>query len=205
MQLTEPCNHLCEYCIFFKTEGKTYDLLTDIFLKQHFWIGKGSRKIRELFSNICELISADTLPAARQAVCYLQILILELSALYQPSVTQMKPDTVCSFSDNALAVDWFFLDCKKNLRIEQLADSLGLSIRQTQRFLKEKYGMTFCEKKAEMQLEHAKILLINENRSLSTIAEECGFCSAAAFSAFFKKQTGMTPIQYRNRKQLSSD
>ena len=55
--------------------------------------------------------------------------------------------------------------------------------------------------KARMaQLEHSKMMLRDENCPLSRIAEECGFCSDAAFCNFFKKQTGMTPVRYRNGK-----
>ena len=34
------------------------------------------------------------------------------------------------------------------------------------------------------------------------VAKMLGFHNAAQFGTFFKKQTGMTPVEYRNRKEI---
>lgn len=54
----------------------------------------------------------------------------------------------------------------------------------------------------DLRIELAKRKLLEEVFSLAEIALECGFTSQSYFCSRFKKLTGMTPLQYRN-KELS--
>jgi transcriptional regulator GlxA family with amidase domain len=38
--------------------------------------------------------------------------------------------------------------------------------------------------------------------NLEKIAVALGFCNATQFGTFFRKQTGMTPMEYRNGKEI---
>ena len=51
-----------------------------------------------------------------------------------------------------------------------------------------------------LRLEMATELLRTGYYSVSEVAERCGFNSACYFSTFIKKETGLSPLQYR--KQL---
>ena len=48
----------------------------------------------------------------------------------------------------------------------------------------------------KMRIDYAKELLAANRRSVSEIAEMCGFSNAYYFSNVFKKQTGFSPSQY---------
>jgi LacI family transcriptional regulator len=50
-----------------------------------------------------------------------------------------------------------------------------------------------------VQLERARHLLGETDRSLSDIAERCGFKHPEYFSVIFKIKTGLTPGQFRHR------
>lgn len=52
------------------------------------------------------------------------------------------------------------------------------------------YGMTFC-------LERAKELLLNTNKSISSISESLGFTNRTHFYKLFKEKYNMTPKEYR--------
>ena len=54
----------------------------------------------------------------------------------------------------------------------------------------------------DLRIAHAKLKLLEEDFSLSSIAMECGFTSQSYFCNRFKNLTGLTPLQYR-RKELS--
>ena len=52
-------------------------------------------------------------------------------------------------------------------------------------------------------IKKAKYMLDTTSESLMKIADECGFESQAYFCYVFKKETGMTPRQYKNRTDSS--
>lgn len=134
----------------------------------------------------------------RQAGLLTQLLILEFVEIYEPQIASLanKPDG--SGASDTLTTDWFFLFSSGKMTLDELANALHLSKRQTQRILRKNYGKSFREKKQDARLEQAKLLLAGGTGTLQEIAEECGFCSSSAFCNFFKKETGMTPTQYRH-------
>ena len=60
--------------------------------------------------------------------------------------------------------------------------------------------MTFIEYLTSMRLEKATELLINTNMRSNEISYEIGYQDAHYFSYIFKKKFGMTPKEYRTRK-----
>jgi AraC-like DNA-binding protein len=61
-----------------------------------------------------------------------------------------------------------------------------------QRTSKERIARTGCLNGIEM----AKKLLVENDTSISQIANACGYNSLAYFSKCFKEATGMTPKEY---------
>ena len=61
-------------------------------------------------------------------------------------------------------------------------------------------GNTFLEDLHLSRLQHAKALLLRTNDTLESIAAACGY-GYTHFMRTFKKETGLTPNQYR--KQFS--
>jgi AraC-like DNA-binding protein len=49
------------------------------------------------------------------------------------------------------------------------------------------------------RVEKAQTLLKNTDRSITDIALAVGFDDASYFARIFKKQTGMTPREYKNQ------
>jgi len=48
------------------------------------------------------------------------------------------------------------------------------------------------------RVDRAKDLLVNSSLTISDVAVECGFSSLSYFHTTFKKETGLTPIDFRN-------
>ena len=65
------------------------------------------------------------------------------------------------------------------------------------RILIEKYGQTFREKLRDARLHQARLLLESTELSVSVIAGEVGYSSAAGFFSAFHKAFGVTPMEYR--------
>lgn len=201
MQKTDINSPMYEYCLFFETESETDDILLNIFLSRNFWIGKSNHRIKRLFDEIFKLNQENTLYNARQSALLIELLMLELAKIYEPQILRLENKSDISVTNDIVITDFFFLFNIRNLSLGALSEALGLSERQTQRMLLKNYGKNFQQKKQEAQLEHAKMLLSNEACRLSKIAEECGFYGSAAFCSFFKKHTGITPTEYREKKK----
>lgn len=61
------------------------------------------------------------------------------------------------------------------------------------------FGTTVWEDMAEARLEKAKKLLVETKTPVGEIPELVGFESPRHFARFFKRRTGMSMSQWRNR------
>jgi len=57
----------------------------------------------------------------------------------------------------------------------------------------------------EVNVEYAKLLLINTTQDIAEIAFELGYPSPSYFSKFFRKEMGIAPNEYRVRERLAID
>lgn len=81
--------------------------------------------------------------------------------------------------------------------IAHLAAACGLSARQLTRAFVATTGRSIGEYIKTSRIDQAKRLLSEPNLMIKEVAYKCGFKTAAAFAAVFKKATGTTPIEYR--------
>ncbi len=90
-----------------------------------------------------------------------------------------------------------------NLMIEDLANAVCLG--RTTFFLKLKslVGMSPVEFLRHIRIQHAEELVAKTTDSFSQIAYAVGFNDSRYFGKCFKKQTGMTPSEYRERRKAA--
>ena len=81
--------------------------------------------------------------------------------------------------------------------VAELAAECGLSTRHFFRQFKIATGQTLTRYVADRKISRAKQLLRQASPAIKVIAWDCGFDSPAAFSAAFRKATGLTPRQFR--------
>ena len=77
------------------------------------------------------------------------------------------------------------------------ADTLGVHVNHLNKVLKETTGKTTSEIIASLINQESKILLKQTPWNISEIAYTLGFEEIAHFSNFFKKQTGQSPLAFR--------
>ncbi|MDB5687139.1 MAG: AraC family transcriptional regulator [Rhizorhabdus sp.] len=87
-----------------------------------------------------------------------------------------------------------------NLSIADLAADCGMSPRHLIRTFKNTLGLTLNDYIADARIRRAQEELAQEDALIKIVAFNCGFQSAAAFSAAFRRTTGMTPKQYRQER-----
>jgi 2-isopropylmalate synthase len=84
--------------------------------------------------------------------------------------------------------------------LDELSKSFYLSKPYLSKYIKEQTGFTFGENVKKIRMKKAKTLLKNGNMKVESIAETVGYQNVEHFNRLFKKQYGMTPVQYRNSK-----
>ncbi len=81
---------------------------------------------------------------------------------------------------------------------EELAESLNISYSWFRRMFRQYTGLAPAQYISQLKIQKAKELLSISNKTIKEIALELGYESIEYFSASFKKQTRMTPSQFRN-------
>ena len=89
------------------------------------------------------------------------------------------------------------------ISIKDLSEKLFLSIGYLSRFFKKNYGMNFASYLTNVRLVHAADELLYTNISVTRVAYDCGFTSAAIFNKAFKKVYDVTPTECRKRAEKS--
>ena len=82
--------------------------------------------------------------------------------------------------------------------IRSCAESLGLSQRTLQLRLQSR-GMSFSDILERQRLRRAKSILRNTDMSIGDIADHLGYGERTSFGRAFKRWTGLSPQQYRQR------
>jgi AraC family transcriptional regulator len=88
----------------------------------------------------------------------------------------------------------------EQLSVTDLAAECGMSPRHLIRTFKNSTGMTLSDYIASVRVDRARTALLRDDQPIKAVAFDCGFQSAAAFSASFRKATGMTPSAYRQER-----
>ena len=84
--------------------------------------------------------------------------------------------------------------------IVDIAEHTGLSESHLRMLFRKEMGISLGHYIAQKRLDTAKYRLLHSNMKLSEIAAECGFSNLFVFSAFFKKQIGISPLRYRKNR-----
>lgn len=90
---------------------------------------------------------------------------------------------------------------KENINLDMLAQLTHSSKYYMVHAFSEEYGISPINYLIAKRVEEAKQLLKNDDYTLSAISRMLGFSSPSYFSQTFKKNVGMTPNEYRKRKQ----
>lgn len=88
-----------------------------------------------------------------------------------------------------------------DLKMNKIANQFNLSPSHFSTVFREEFGETFRDYLSRIRINRAKELLRTTSLQCSEVAVQCGYSDPHYFSAVFKKKTGVTPQQFRNRSQ----
>lgn len=84
--------------------------------------------------------------------------------------------------------------------IDNLARNVGLNVNKLQHGFKYFFNQTVNEFIQKTRLDHALILLANQDLNISEISSMIGINSKSYFSKIFRERHGITPSEYRRKK-----
>jgi len=93
---------------------------------------------------------------------------------------------------------------QEKITIDQLADMLALGRRSLERRFKKATSNTVNEYIQRVKMEAAKKELETSRKTINELMYEIGYNDTKAFRATFKKITGLSPIEYRNKYNKES-
>lgn len=85
------------------------------------------------------------------------------------------------------------------LRLDDLADLVGMSPTAFSRFFRLHTNQTLQNYIIDIRLGHAIRMLVDSNMSCSEICYSCGFNNISNFNRLFKKKKGSTPMEFREK------
>ena len=88
----------------------------------------------------------------------------------------------------------------KGLTLKLLSQFLGYSEKYCSALFLSTMGESFSAHLKRRRLETASLLLQTTDKGVAEIATAIGFCDQFAFSHFFKRATGQSPIQFRSER-----
>ena len=89
---------------------------------------------------------------------------------------------------------------QKEIFLEQIAKHFFISKSTLCALFKERMNCTVMEYVLRLRIAKAKYLLLYTNKSIENISYECGFSSANYFGLVFKKEIGLSPLNYKKKR-----
>jgi len=90
----------------------------------------------------------------------------------------------------------------KRISVNQLAASLGYSTSGLQHLFRQRMGMSLTAYIQREKLRKAKYLLRYTDLTCAAISERLSFSSQSRFSALFRREVGITPMEYRRQGEF---
>lgn len=102
-------------------------------------------------------------------------------------------------NDIKMAQEYIEAHYQDKVTVEELADRFAIGRRSFERRFKKATNNTAVEYLQRVRMEAAKRCFENSRKSISEVMYDVGYSDNKAFRDIFKKITGLTPVEYRNK------
>jgi AraC-like DNA-binding protein len=171
-----------EYC----GNGKTY-------------VGQAKSEIEMIMSKIWAL-------AAYPSSFYMQLHLLELLHLLlkeEQHVTTRTLYTGIQVEIAKKAEQLLTADIREHYPIKQIAEQFSVSETSIKNYFRGVYGQNISTYLRELRMNTAASLLAETQTAISEVAIQVGYANQGKFAAVFKKQFGLSPLEYRRFMRLA--
>lgn len=133
--------------------------------------------------------------------------IADLASLKQWYIDKMR-DAVSNMSTGGpdhthylikKAYEYIDDNFSKEISLGEISEELNISSYYFSKLFKDETGEGFVEYLTRRRIEKAKEMLKEPEKSIKEVCSDCGYSDPNYFSRIFKKSTGMTPTEYKER------
>ena len=110
-------------------------------------------------------------------------------------------------ADNGMeaVVDYIERNLKKGISLEDVANHVNISTYYLSKIFKKEMGVNFITYVTDRKMDLAKEMLVNTDIPVLNIALDLAYNEANYFSKAFKKKTGLTPSEYREKFKIRKE
>lgn len=124
--------------------------------------------------------------------------LYELLSVFYLACSNRQSDT--SYKRLLPAKEYIEQNFDREITLEKLAALSYMSVTNFRREWKKKYPEAPMQYRDSIRIYYAKEYLKSGYYNVSQVAQKCGFDDISYFIRFFKKQTGITPGEYKNQQ-----
>ncbi len=122
----------------------------------------------------------------------------EIFVVPLPVVTRASTDRFATAEPTVkAALELIQEKASTGIQVDDVSRAVGISRRQLERRFRAELDRTILAVIHESKVDRAKLLLLESELPIAEIAERTGFADAKRFNVVFKKQTEMSPRDYR--------
>ena len=169
--------------------------------RQKTYINEADSTLTAIFRKLWAL-------SEQPSLFYLRIYTLEL--IYELLHTEPRPSKTCGFYTELQvgiakkAEQILTADLRKHIPVRLLAEKFSVGETSLKNYFRGVYGQNISTYLREVRMKAAAEFLANTSRPIAEIAEQVGYSNQGKFAAVFKKQFGMSPLEYRRAQKLST-
>lgn len=172
-------------------------ILSTIF--DFFSMGKGNWTITPFF--VAVVVYSISFMGIRQSALFAGLQFKPILLKYEKSaLTEQQADEIQQKLKQLMEQEKIYKD--NTLSLPKLARRLTVSPHQLSQVLNQNLGRNFFNYISQQRIEEAKKMLLDPHYQLLNVLEialEVGFNSVSTFNSLFKKQTGLTPSEFRKK------
>ncbi len=102
-------------------------------------------------------------------------------------------------------IDYIERNLKKGISLEDVANHVNISTYYLSKIFKKEMGVNFITYVTDRKMDMAKEMLVNTDIPVLNIALDLAYNEANYFSKAFKKKTGLTPSEYREKYRVGKE
>lgn len=184
--------------LFFHIDEHNHEF-GNIFEKVQLGLSRSASQLENAMIGLINEFQKSGEIAQQLAMKYSEIIKLcldrELASILSPDLTRNtnRLDGLWQEVGESLSLPW---------TLDELAQRMHTSTAQLRRIVQQHHQMAPMEMVQMLRIQKSKQLLKTTNDSLEQIAERVGYTSPFSFSRAFKKNTGISPREYRTQSKL---
>lgn len=134
----------------------------------------------------------------------LEIILLRLGRRDDFDLAEAVPASTGSSRECSLVRRYIDNHFKENLTLDQLAGVVHINKYYLSHTFRREFNISPISYVISRRIQESRFLLAETDHSLSQIAQILGFSSLSYFSQSFRRQEGMSPMEYRRQRRCGS-